>query len=102
MNRKPLPYPPQMRNAAHFPSSSHFDPVADIVDDLKAICQEVATARARQEAACMSNAIARARQEDARRQQLLAEKAARARQEAAATRTRQEAARVSDGIARAR
>ena len=47
MNRKPLPYPPQMRNAAHLPSSPHFDPMADIVSDLKAIRQEVAAARAR-------------------------------------------------------
>ncbi len=77
MNRKPLPYPPQMRNAAHLPSSPHSDPVADIVDDLKAIRQEVATARARQEAARVSDAIAHARQEAAR----VSDAIARARQE---------------------
>jgi hypothetical protein len=65
MNLKPLPYPPQMRNAVHLPSSPHFDPVADIVDDLKAIRQEAAAARARQEAAHVSDAIACARHEDA-------------------------------------
>jgi hypothetical protein len=101
MNQKPVPYPPQMRNAVHLPSSPHFDPVANIVDDLKAIRQEVAAAGACQEAACVSDAIAHARQEDARRQQLLMEQAARARQEAAAACAQQEAARMSNAIARA-
>jgi hypothetical protein len=31
MNQNPLPYPPQMRNADHLPSSPHFDDVADLV-----------------------------------------------------------------------
>jgi hypothetical protein len=47
MIQKPLPYPPQMRNVAHFPSSPHFDYVANIVDVLKAMRQEVAAALAR-------------------------------------------------------
>ncbi len=75
MNRKPLPYPPQMRNEDHLPSSPPFDPVADIRDDLKAIRQDVAAACASLEALRVYDAIACACQDAA---------AARARQEAAA------------------
>jgi hypothetical protein len=78
MIRKPLPYPPQMRKAAHLLSSPHFNPMADIVSDLKAISQEVAAA-----CACC--------------QQLLDKHDACARQKAAAA-----CARVFDAIARAR
>ncbi len=45
MNRKPLPYPPQMRNGglppAHLPSSPHSDPVAAIAN-LRAIVKALA------------------------------------------------------------
>ncbi len=74
MNRKPLPYPPQMRNADLLPSPPHFDPVDEAI-------RLVATACANLEALRVYDAINRAHQEDARRQQLLAEQAARARQD---------------------
>ncbi len=117
MNRKPLPYPSQMRNGglppAHLPSSPHYDPVAAILSNLKAIvsnaiialaekatrCQQLlnkhaacARQRATRRQQLLNEQAACARQEAARRQQLLDEQAARARQEAAATRARQEAA----------
>jgi hypothetical protein len=82
----PEPQPPvqQMRNGgllpAYLPYSPHPDPVAAIANP-KAI---------------VSDAIACTRQEASRRQQLLDEHAARARQEDAAAH-----ARVSDAIARA-
>jgi hypothetical protein len=64
-----------MRNEDHLPSSPPFNPVADIGDNLKAIRQDVAAARASLEALRVYDAIARACQDAA---------AACARQEAAA------------------
>ena len=109
MNRKPLPYPPQMRNGglppAHLPTSPHSNPVATIVSDLKAIVSNAIAASAEKAARCQEflnkqaartpheAAAARAHQEAACRQQLLNKQAARTRQEAAAARARQEAAR---------
>jgi hypothetical protein len=100
MNRKPLPYPPQMRNSglppAHLPSSPHSDPVVAIAN-LKAILSNAIAASAKK-------VLAR-RHEAAVREKVLANetneqphhKAARAHQEAAAA-----CACVSDAIARAR
>jgi hypothetical protein len=92
MNRKPLPYPPQMRNAAHLPSSPHFDDVADIVADLKAFVSDAIAASAKK-------AIARCHEANAREKGLADEankrrchEAARTLQEAAATRACQEVA----------
>ena len=85
MNRKPLPYPPQMRNADLLPSPPHFDPVDE------AICL-VAAARANLEALRVYDAIDRARQEAAADRARQEAAAAQARQEAAAARARQEAA----------
>jgi hypothetical protein len=66
MNRKPLPYPPQMRNGglppAHLLSSPHSDPVATIAN-LKAIVKALAdeaNKRRRHEAATREKALANA------------------------------------------
>jgi hypothetical protein len=90
MNRKPLPYPPQMRNAAHLPSSPHFDDVADIVANLKAFVSDAIAALAKK-------AIARRHKANAREKALAGEankrrchEAACALQEAAAARACQE------------
>jgi hypothetical protein len=67
MNRKPLPYPPQMRNGglppAHLPSSPHSNPVAAIAN-FKAIVSDAIAALAkkalarRHEAATREKALA--------------------------------------------
>ena len=58
MNRKPLPFPPQMRNADLLPSPPHFNPVDEAI-------RLVAAARASLEALRVYDAINRAHQEDA-------------------------------------
>jgi hypothetical protein len=110
MNQKPIPYPPQMRNAAHLPSSPHFDDVADIVANLKAFVSDAIAALAKK-------AIARCHKADACEKALADEaneqrchEAARALQEAAAARACQEVAAacahcqqlLNEKIARAR
>jgi hypothetical protein len=95
MNRKPLPYPPQMRNGglppAHFPSSPHSNPVAAIAN-LKAIVSNAIAASAKK-------GIARCHEANVREKALADEanerhchKAARALQEAAAACACQEVA----------
>ncbi len=92
MNQKPLPYPPQMRNAAHLPSSPQFDDVANIVADLKAFVTDAITALAKKAIACRHEADARekALADEANKQRR--HEAARALQEAAAARAHQEVA----------
>jgi hypothetical protein len=62
MNRKPLPYPPQMRNKglppAHLPSSPHSNPVAAI-PNLKAIVSDAIAASAKNALAHCHKATAR-------------------------------------------
>jgi hypothetical protein len=92
MNRKPLSYPPQMRIAAHLPSSPHFNDVADIVANLKAFMSDAIAVSAKK-------AIARRNKADAREKALADEanerrfhKAACTLQEAAAVCACQEVA----------
>jgi hypothetical protein len=92
MNRKPLPYPPQMRNAAHLPSSLHFNDVADIMADLKAFMSDVIAASAKKAIARRHEANACEKALANKANERRCHEAARALQEAAAARACQEVA----------
>ncbi len=66
MNRKPLPYPPKMRNGglppAHLPSPPHFGDAANIVAYLKASVSD--------EIAALTKAITRRHEANAREKAL--------------------------------